>query len=246
MDLFDAYINRIHDYVTALAAGGREVKTFPPADGRPDWPIGPGANPGIILRGDTWLELGNPETGSASFLLFTDDNGLVCDGRVRLIGPDIPEAEGQGLPFGQVILIGGADLTPADHEILRHNGVVGDRIEGYMVRSFSRSVWSRISREAAARGFCFADLGRALMALARLDYPKAEALEVLFVTSGRADVEGLGRLAAQVAKIEREIVRENWKVKGYDIDCAQDCASCDDKPVCDDIRAVIRSQQVRS
>ncbi|MDM7998854.1 MAG: hypothetical protein QUS33_02335, partial [Dehalococcoidia bacterium] len=50
--------------------------------------VGPRANQGIILRGDTFLEIGNPEAGSAAFLLWTDKPSLIHDGRITLIGPD--------------------------------------------------------------------------------------------------------------------------------------------------------------
>ena len=108
-----------------------------------------------------------------------------------------------------------------------------------MVRSFNRNLWSRVGKTAAAQGFNFAMLGRALMWIYRKAQPAIESMEIIFVTSGADDVKALEEIALQVQKIAREIVRENWKVKGVDIDCSLDCNTCSDKPVCDDIKEVL-------
>ena len=97
--------------------------------------IGSGANPGIILRGDAFLELGNPTAGSCAYLLWTDEPSLIRDGRITVFGPDIPESEGASLPFGQVLMLAGEGLLPKDHERLQQVPIVGDQIEGYMIRS---------------------------------------------------------------------------------------------------------------
>ncbi len=69
--------------------------------------VGPKASSGIILRGDTFVELGNPDIGSSAFVLWTDKTTLIRDGSITLIGPDIPESAGASLPFGQVLMVGG-------------------------------------------------------------------------------------------------------------------------------------------
>ncbi len=244
--VFDVYIRKTADFIAAMAAGGRPVQTFAvpssvAALGKGlSVRVGPGANPGIILRSDTFLELGNPEAGSAAFFLFTENSGLVRDGRITLVGPDIPEAAGRSLPFGQALIIGGSALATGDYDALNETGFIGDGIEGYMVRSTARNIWSRVGRTAAARGFDLAMLGRALMFIYKSARPAIEAMEIVFVTSGAADVKAFGRIADQVQKLSREIVRENWQVKGVDIDCRLDCDACDDKPVCDDIREALK------
>ncbi len=248
MTLFDAYIRKVSEYVEEMRAQGRSVKVLStPAllEGLPV-KIGPGANPGVILREDTYAELGNPEAGSCAFALFTDKPGLIPDGRITLIGPDIKEAAGQSLPFGQVLMMGGAGLDDKNLEELQQPGFIGDQIEGYMVRSSSQSVWSRVSKDAAAKGFDFTSLGRALMALYRSGNGNIQAMEAVFVTSGRDDIKRLDDIAAQVRKINKELVRQAWKLRGYDIDCASDCSSCGDKAVCDEIKEVLKEQQARS
>ncbi|MHA1432155.1 MAG: hypothetical protein ACTSRV_17455 [Candidatus Freyarchaeota archaeon] len=58
---------------------------------------------GIILREDTFVELGNPKSASAALVLWTENPELVRDGYITIVGPDIPEVEGY-LPFAQITL----------------------------------------------------------------------------------------------------------------------------------------------
>lgn len=245
MAVFDGYIKSVLDFARALPAGGSAGEEYScretPEQIRAELPIrvGRGANPGIIMRGDTFVELGNPAQGSCSHLLWTDSPSLIEDGRIRLIGPDICESGGQSLPFGQVLILAGEGLRPADHERLQRVPIVGDQIEGYMVRSTSDHLWSRVSRDAATRGFDFEMLGRALIALAKEGAPGVTAMEVLFVTSSSQDVKQLGDVASEVKAVGSELLKEEWKARGYDVDCDFDCASCHDEEVCDDIREVL-------
>lgn len=254
MSIYDAYIPKITEYVADLRAKGRQVREY-----RVPWDIvgllggmpirvGPGASQGIILRSDTFVEIGNPEAGSAAFLLWTENPSLVNDGKITLIGPDIPESPDASLPFGQVLIVGGSGLTERDHQTLEHTQFVADRIEGYMIRSVSQVIWSRVKKETAAKGFRFETLGRALMSIFKTDVPKVQAMEILFVTSSRDDLEPLGTIGAQVNKIFKSMLREDWKARGFNIyECASgyDCKSCPDQPVCDDIKEVIKVRKLK-
>ncbi len=248
MPTFDAQVRAVAEYVEALRAVGRRVREVQLAASLQalthDLPVrvGPGANPKVILRSDTFLELGSPQAGSCAVVLWTDDLSLIRDGKVTLIGPDVPEAGGTSLPFAQVLLIGGTELSTAEHQAVGQAQYVADQIEGYMVRSSSRSIWSRVGKDAAAQGFCFETLARCLMAIYKSSLPKVQAMEVVFVTSGRDDVLGLSGIAREVRDIGADIVKEHWKSKGYDVDCDLDCRSCHDKDVCDDIRKIIAAR----
>jgi CO dehydrogenase/acetyl-CoA synthase beta subunit len=250
MTVFDPYVGKVAEYVECLRAKGREIRTFqaPLSSARLSqelpFRVGPGANPGIILRGDTSVELGNPEMGSSSLFLLTDSPATLKDGRITLIGPDIPESANTSLPFGQVLMLGGAQLADKDVEALQPVQFVGDQIEGYMMRGVSQRIWSRISTEAVAKGMCFNLLGQALMAVCRSASRKLESMEILFVTSGKEDLDPLDGWSVQIQKIAREIIKENWRIKGYDIDCASNCATCKGQVVCGEIKEVLRERQM--
>jgi len=248
MTALDDHIRRVTEFVTAMRRQGRPVRQFvlPPGtdDLRAGLPIqvGAGANRGIILRSETFVELGNPDAGSCGFGLWTDNQSLLQDGRVTLIGPDIAESPAASLPFGQVIMVGGARLSGDDQVAIGQAQVVADQIEGYMVRSSSRNIWSRVSKQVGARGFSFDTLARALMFLIKSAVPGAESVEIAFVTSSKGDVLALNQIAESAQEIGRAALKEHWKARGYDLDCDLHCGSCDDKTVCDDIRKVLATR----
>lgn len=246
MSAFDACITEISTRIDAMRArAAPQVHDAhhpePPAELIEGLPmrIGPGANPAVILRGDTFVELGNPEAGSCAVLLWTEDLSLVVDGRITLLGPDVGEAEGASLPFAQVLIIGGPELGSDDHEALVGLQNVSDRVEGFMAKSTSEYVWARVSREGAAKGFNLDALGRALLYLVKTDMPKVRAAEVAFVTTSRDDVRSLADVATTAKQIGASILKETWKARGFDLDCDVDCSSCSDQEICDDIRDVI-------
>lgn len=253
---FDDQIRHLDRYVADLQEKGRPVRQFTvPSSlegllqGLPIR-VGPGANPRILLRSETFVELGSPDAGSSAFSLWTNDLSLIENGRITLVGPDIPEAANASLPFGQVVLVGGSELTTDDHPALGRAEIVADQIEGYMVRSSTRSLWSRVSKDVAARGFSFETLGRSLMSLFKSSVPKVQAVEVVFVTSAKEDVTRLNEVAEPVQQMASAMLKEHFKAKGYDLDCDLHCGSCTDKSVCDDIRKVVaaaaRKQQEKA
>jgi CO dehydrogenase/acetyl-CoA synthase beta subunit len=245
MAAFDRYIADVLGFSESMKQNGCAFKQFvcaePPEALRDSLPIaiGPGANPGIIMRGDAFLELGNPAAGSCSYLLWTDDPSLIRDGRITILGPDIPESGGASLPFGQVLVLAGEGLLPKDHERLQQVPIVGDQIEGYMVRSAAENVWSRVGKGVAARGFDFEMLGKSLLSLAKSGAGGITAMEILFVTSSKDAVNELSSIASDSRTVGSEILKESWKARGYDVDCDFDCSSCGDSDVCDDIRDVL-------
>jgi len=243
MAVFDGYIKAVRDFMRSLPADfHREID----CSGTPDeimnsLPIklGRGASSGIHLRSNTHVELGSPLAGSCSHLLWTNKTTLVRDGRITVIGPDIPESAGKSLPFGQILLLAGEGLGPKDHERLQQAPIIGDRIEGYMLKSTSDYLWARVNKDVAARGFNFEILGKALISLIKSRTPGISAVEILFVTSSKEDVKELASVASEVNGVGSNILKEAWKERGFDTECDFDCASCHDEQVCDDIREVI-------
>ena len=248
MTVFDDHIRQVTEFVATMRGQGRPVRQFVLPSGADDLRtglpirVGAGANPGIILRSETFVELGNPDAGSCGFALWTENPSLLQDGRVTLVGPDIAESPLSSLPFGQVVMVGGAVLTGDDQVASGQALVVADQIEGYMVRSSSRNIWSRVSKHAGARGFSFDTLARALMFLVKSAVPRVDAVEIAFVTSSKGDVLKLNEIAESAQAIGRAALKEHWKARGYDLDCDLHCGSCQDKTVCDDIRNMVAAR----
>lgn len=247
MSLFNPYIGRVSQYAEDLRRKGRKAREITCPGSVDDIlrglpvRVGPGAGTDLILRGDTFAELGNPEVGSASFILWTDDPSLMKSSRITVIGPDIPESEGASLPFGQVIIVAGRKLSGDKHEVVEHTQFISDQIEGYMLKSMSRQMWGRISKDAAGKGFDFETLGRALMAIFKSSIPEVEAAEILFVTTSKDDLRPLQEMGEQIREISKNMSKDIWKSKGYDIECFSpfECSSCPDSAVCDEIKEMV-------
>jgi CO dehydrogenase/acetyl-CoA synthase beta subunit len=212
--------------------------SFPPADRRLNaW-----------IPGETWNASSSQLCGEGDhlFVVWSDELSAVVDGRITCIGPDIPQSEGQSLPFGQVMIVSGSELQETHYPELERTQYASDRIEGYMLRSVPRRVWSRVSKEAAARGFCFETLGRALMSVFREKHPLLEATEVVFVTSSKEDVVQLDGIGADVRKFSGEL-RKLVRQQDESYDCTDyDCDTCDDKPVCDSVRELTRLRRKKT
>ncbi len=246
MSSFNEHITKVREYLQ-----GREAREFdcPVSvdelkEGMPVQ-VGPGSNPGIILRSDTFAELGNPAEGSTGFIVWTEDPSLLRDGHVTIIGPDIPELEGGSQPFGQVIMMAGKNLDTEVYEKAEEYQHISDSLEGYMVRSSSRSIWGRVSKDAAAKGFILETLARALMITIKTNVPEVGAMEIVFVTTTKDDIRQLDEIAEEVDSIRTELITEYWKSKGYDVSCDLNCGACSNQPICDSIRDLdaIRGRQ---
>ena len=63
MMIYDAYFPLLADFVQRLTVDGVLCREFAALENHSDLPvkIGAGAHTGVILRGDSFMELGNPE-----------------------------------------------------------------------------------------------------------------------------------------------------------------------------------------
>ena len=242
---FDEQILAIRGFVKKREEEGRALSRTQCAGSPEDLlrglPVrfGPDTPPFVILKEDTFLELGNPVNGSASMVLWTRQAELIRDGRITRMGPDVPEAEGHCLPFGQVILLGGSRLDEKDLPKLERASNLSSLLEGYMIRHVPRKLWSRVSREAADKGFCFETLGRAMMAHYKSTFPLLERIEIVFVTSTKADVEELEVIGLQAKGKSLSIRKLTRSEEGvYECDTLT-CDDCSEKPTCDTIRDVL-------
>jgi len=170
----------------------------------------------------------NPSIASLSFLTLSEDDG-VADGRISLVGPDIAEVGGKGVPFARALLVSG-DFTD-EYESYREvrEAVFDTVLEGFMVRTMPsrQSIWCRVSGEAVARGFSLKDLGEALIWNLK-QVGSVRAAEAVFVTSSPADVEEL----APAAEGTRRVVAALMKM--YE-EANFDCETCEYRDVCDEV-----------
>jgi CO dehydrogenase/acetyl-CoA synthase beta subunit len=235
MGLFD----RQHDEITAYLARKRDegrVTEFS-HDGKTDWPLSKNRN--LVLGQDTAIELGNPKDASTACLLWVNDPGKVNNGRVTVVGPDIPQLGEQHISFGKVVIVGGKDFNEENSydryramEHLRYD----IHLEGYMMRGVSQyqREWSRISKMAVNNGFSFQVLGGALIdKFFELKYVRA--VETIFITSGKDDVLAMKNISDNIAKIINAMNKMAEEM-------SFDCDSCEYTEVCSDV-AELRSMR---
>jgi len=182
----------------------------------------------VVFKEDTWLELGHPEAFSTAPVLVTRSLDLVNDGHITLIGPDMKEISGSR-SFGQILLIASEYLADEDYRKLNTHQYELE-LKGYMIKAMpsSLALWSRVSRKTVDDGFSFGVLGNAMMASYRRDSP-IQAMEVVFITSSKSDVESLKGLHEKAARI---IAAMNKMIE----EMSFDCSSCEYLDVCGDVR----------
>ncbi|MHA1378689.1 MAG: carbon monoxide dehydrogenase [Candidatus Helarchaeota archaeon] len=206
--------------------------------------VGSGAGENILLKDDTAVELGSPQTASCAFIVLINFTHLIDDGKITLIGPDISESDGKALDFGQVLLIGGSNLTDEQYKPLERAQYIGDQIEGFMIRTVPQKLWCRISKNVIKKGFSFEVLGKALMHIYKTKFPLIEKMEVIFVTSNRKDVEELDLIAKKVRAKYSKLFQKEMKARieriRTDCDNPWECSTCPDQETCDEIEDMLR------
>lgn len=237
MQLFHELMDDIRQFSQTRNASG-SFRNLRFADDR-SWPeAGPRD---ILLQADTRIELGSPRDASVAFLLWTNDLSRIQDGSMSLLGPDINEAPDDRLPFGRVVLVGGDDFDE-ENSYARFREMDLARydisLKGFMMRAVSQYLreWSRISFPAVEKGFSLSHLGSALIRrLKTFDYVKS--VEVLFVTSGTADVLALKAIGD---RFHQYIQAMNKMAEDHDLDCT----SCEFQAVCDEAAELRKMHRV--
>ena len=202
--------------------------------------------PEVIIGGDVFAELGHPGVESCAMLLLTGDAGLVRNGRITLVGPDVDEMKhGERRAFAQVVMLAVAPDGEPDPFALDNAQYLMHRLPGYMVRTVPGRLWARVSVSGRSAGLSLRTVGSALVAAYGEDFPDTAAAEVLFVTSGDEDVRAIAPVAT-----EAEILAGRHKklILGADgdVECEDlNCDACDQKPVCDNLRDVVIKRRSR-
>ncbi|HOO73326.1 MAG TPA: hypothetical protein PK926_16320 [Spirochaetota bacterium] len=236
MELFEKELSRLAEFMKNMENG--QMTRFTALI--PSWPSGAGRN--VVLADNTGVELGGPSAESTAFMLWTGEPGIVTNGRITLIGPDIRECAGKTVPYARIIL---AETTGLDEEncydryrqmaALRH---VLD-LKGYMIRASSRymSEWVRVSRDAVKSGFTFQVLGSALIGrFAALDF--VSGCEVIFVTSSAEHVLSLKPIADDAMMLINAMNK-------LAVEEDHDCAACDFSKACNEIELLKKIREAR-
>jgi CO dehydrogenase/acetyl-CoA synthase beta subunit len=226
--MFDKHFDEIKSFLKRKQDEGKVSEFFHQSNTQ--WPMDKNRN--LVMAHETAVELGNPKDASLAFLFWINDPGKLQNGKITVIGPDLPKLSGKHASFGKIVLVAGDDFNEdnsfdryREMELLRYD----IPLKGYMMRAASQyqREWSRVSKEAIANGFSFKTLGGALMDKF-LELPYVRAIETIFVTASREDVLELSAIADEAVKIIGAMNK-------MAADLSFDCDTCEYNEVCDDV-----------
>lgn len=240
MGLFDKDYNEITAFLDHRRNNGK-VSEFFHTTGT-GWPSEKNRN--LVLGSDTAVELGNPKDASTSFLMWVNEPDKIKNGRITIVGPDLPLLNGKQVSFGKIVIVGAsvesfgesfgeASGFDADNsydryremELLRYD----IHLKGYMMRGVSQQQreWSRVSIDAINSGFSFKHLGGALIDQFS-QMPYVRAVETIFITSSRQDV-------LEVKAISDHVTTLISAMNKMADEMSFDCDTCDYNDVCGDV-----------
>jgi CO dehydrogenase/acetyl-CoA synthase beta subunit len=228
MGLFDKQYSEIKTFLDRKKSQGC-VSEFSNSNGC-DWPTEKNRN--LVLGQDTAVELGNPKDGSTSFLMWVNDPAETKNGRITVVGPDLPQLRNQQAAFGKVVIVGATDFDEENSydryrelELLRYD----IHLKGYMMRGVSQQQreWSRVSKEAVSNGFSFKHLGGALIDKFS-QMPYVRSVETIFITSGKEDV-------LEMQAVSNGVVQLINAMNKMAEEMSFDCDTCEYNDVCGDV-----------
>lgn len=184
----------------------------------------------LVLQEDTLVELGS-SSGSLFLVLWTGDHReALHPGRISLIGPDVNEIDGGGMPFALIVLVRGQFEDEYEtHRELR-DAIFDTEPVGLSTRIWParQKIWCRISREALAGGFSLFRYGCTLIKnLGGLQ--GVSGVEIIFATEAAAEWE---RQLHPVAEKVQGIVEA--LIKMYE-EMNFDCEECEYNEVCAEV-----------
>jgi len=138
-----------------------------------------------IRRPEMYVEFGGVDVPKKFELVLVKEMEEVEDGKVEVLGPDLPELSvGGAYPLGILIQVAGKKLDKDIEGVLeRRVHYFSNYIEGIMHVNQRTDVWVRIGRKAYDKGLnTLKWVGRALAMLFRRSLPIIEKIQVTFIT----------------------------------------------------------------
>jgi len=231
MGLFDKHYSEIVTFLDQKKNQGIVSELFhTPHTHGSGWPSEKNRN--LVLGSDTAVELGNPKDASTSFLIWVNQPDKIKNGRITIVGPDLPQLSGQQASFGKIVIVDTADFNEdntydryREMELLRYD----IHLKGYMMRGVSQQQreWSRVSIEAINNGFSFKHLGGALIDQFS-QMPYVRSVETIFITASKKDVLEVKAISDNVTTLIRAMNKMADEM-------SFDCDTCDYSDVCGDV-----------
>ena len=204
-----------------------DIPPTPPKGAFSDMPVDVGLQyQGQRVRGpEMYVELGGPKVKYKFELFRVKSLEEIEDGKVILIGPDIPELEeGSSIPYAVIIEGAGRGLESEGEGVLeRKIHEFSNYIQGYMHLNQRYDIWLRISKRSVQKGLnSFKYIGIVLYRLFRSAFPIIEKLRVIIITDPRV----VEFLYPQAVKIYEDRDRRALGLRDEDADIFYSCKLC--------------------
>ncbi|MDD2666761.1 MAG: CO dehydrogenase/CO-methylating acetyl-CoA synthase complex subunit beta [Methanocellales archaeon] len=130
------------------------------------------------------VELGGPNVKEKFELLRVKGPEEVEDGKITLVGPDVPDLEeGGSFPFGIYIEVSGEKLEVEMEGVMeRRIHDFCNYIEGFMHLNQRDSIWLRLDKTAVKKGLNLEVIGKALQRLFKSEMAIIEKIQITFIT----------------------------------------------------------------
>ncbi|MCR5097416.1 MAG: carbon monoxide dehydrogenase, partial [Lachnospiraceae bacterium] len=201
------------------------------------WPDAGKAN--MVLRSDAAYELGGANAGTFAIgsSVMTEDESLVPEDGIFLVGPDLNEISGDcSYARLAVVLVDGNEMGEGDKLYTSIRDISYARYhvepEGFMMRvsSSDRRESVRVSRDAVSRGISFSHVGD-MMIRAFHERKHVRRVRLYFITDPAFDFKGLSESVKKAGDITAAI-DHIFK------DIQMDCNACNLKQVCDEVEGL--------
>jgi acetyl-CoA synthase len=180
---------------------------------------------GERVRGaDLHCQMGGGKTQATELVKMAGMNEIE-DGKVEVIGPDVPDLEiGGRLPLGIYTQVAGREMQPDFEPILeRQYHHLINYIQGIMHMGQRDQAWLRISKGAVEKGFTLKDVGVVLHAKFHQEFGKIlDKVQVTLYTK-KEDVDKLTEKARAEYKFRDERVE---KMTDEDVEIYYSCTLC--------------------
>ncbi len=226
MNLYDGEIEKL---TTMLESHG--TKKLPL---QKEWEMTDKEN--LILKSEMAYELGGGSNQAVSAIAFTQNEELVPEDAVYLVGDDLCDIKND-ISYARitVIRLNSEYIKKHDDNALYASMRATDYVryhafpKGYMMRisAVREREPVRVSREALSRGINFASVGLGLISAYR-KRPEVEAVSIYFVTDQKTDYSFLKNEAHRCEQITDSL---NHIFNGL----TMDCSTCSSRELCDEI-----------
>lgn len=231
MKLYDDIINEINALCDSAERRDLEVNK---ADTWED-----GGNSNMVLRNEAAFELGGAEgkLPAVGGTAITDNEELVGEDSIVLIGPDISEISGE-TPYARIAIVRVKPETMGEgnalYSAIRNIEYLRYHMnpKGFMMRvSTIRNRESvRIAKEAIAKGISFQKVGNFMLNTFHLN-PKVEAVKLIYITDPNFNYAALKTQLAESEKVTKAIDHILKNVM-------TDCDTCSLQKVCEEVEGM--------